>query len=79
MVLLHSTSQTSAAILDELLTKWEEMGYTFGTLEELFGKINCCLPAVPADDSCSAGQVSLRHWVPLGIVLSARSERFVTE
>ena len=41
--------------------------------------INCCLPAVPADDSCWAGQVSLRHWVPLGIVLSARSERFVTE
>ena len=35
VVLLHSTSSTNAAILDELLTKWEEMGYTFGTLEEL--------------------------------------------
>lgn len=35
IVLLHSTSATNAAILDELLTKWEEMGYTFGTLEEL--------------------------------------------
>ena len=22
-------------ILDELLTKWEDMGYTFGTLDEL--------------------------------------------
>ena len=36
VVLLHSTSQTNAAILDELLTKWEEMGYRFGTLDELF-------------------------------------------
>ena len=34
-VLLHSTSQTNADILDELLTKWEDMGYTFGTLDEL--------------------------------------------
>ena len=30
-----TTSSTNAEILDELLTKWEEMGYTFGTLEEL--------------------------------------------
>ncbi len=37
VVLLHSTSQTNAAILDELLTRWEAMGYRFGTLEELFG------------------------------------------
>ena len=37
VVLLHSTSQTNAAILDELLTKWEEMGYSFGTLEDLYG------------------------------------------
>ena len=36
VVLLHSTSETNAAILDELLTRWEEMGYRFGTLEELF-------------------------------------------
>ncbi len=36
VVLLHSTSKTNAAILDELLTKWKEMGYTFGTVEELF-------------------------------------------
>ena len=36
VVLLHSTSQTNAQILDELLTHWEEMGYRFGTLEELF-------------------------------------------
>ena len=35
IVLLHSTSSTNAQILDELLTKWEEMGYTFGTLQEL--------------------------------------------
>lgn len=35
IVLLHSTSQTNAQILDELLTKWEEMGYQFGRLDEL--------------------------------------------
>lgn len=35
IVLLHSTSSTNASILDELLTKWEEMGYTFGTLQDL--------------------------------------------
>lgn len=34
IVLLHSTSKTNAEILDELLTKWEEMGYTFRTLED---------------------------------------------
>ena len=36
VVLLHSTSSTNAEILDELLTRWEEMGYRFGTMEELF-------------------------------------------
>ena len=36
VVLLHSTSQTNAQILDDLLTKWEDMGYTFGTIDELF-------------------------------------------
>ena len=35
IVLLHSTSSTNAEILDELLSKWEASGYTFGTLEEL--------------------------------------------
>ena len=35
IVLLHSTSQTNAGILDDLLTKWEDMGYTFASLEEL--------------------------------------------
>ena len=34
VVLLHSTSKTNGEILDELLTKWEEMGYTFRTLED---------------------------------------------
>ena len=36
VVLLHSTSKTNGEILDTLLTKWKEMGYRFGTLEELF-------------------------------------------
>ena len=34
IVLLHSTSKTNGEIMDELLTKWEEMGYTFGRLED---------------------------------------------
>lgn len=37
IVLLHSTSKTNGEILDSLLTKWEEMGYTFGSLEDLKG------------------------------------------
>lgn len=35
IVLLHSTSKTNSEILDELLTKWENEGYSFGTLNEL--------------------------------------------
>ena len=40
IVLLHSTSATNAEILDELLGKWEDMGYRFGTLDELFDALN---------------------------------------
>ena len=35
IVLLHQTSSTNANILDDLLTKWEEMGFTFASLDEL--------------------------------------------
>jgi len=35
IVLLHSTSKTNGEILDDLLTKWEEMGYRFGELAEI--------------------------------------------
>ena len=35
IVLLHNTSKTNGEILDELLSKWKEMGYSFGTLKEL--------------------------------------------
>ncbi len=38
VVLLHSTSQTNADILDELLTKWEGMGYQFASLDDLFAE-----------------------------------------
>lgn len=37
VILLHSTSQTNAEILGDLLTHWEQEGYRFGTLDELFG------------------------------------------
>ena len=36
VVLLHSTSQTNAAILDDLLTKWKDMGYSFESIDRLF-------------------------------------------
>lgn len=36
VVLLHSTSQTNAEILDELLTRWEELGYEFAPIDTLF-------------------------------------------
>lgn len=35
IVLLHSTSSTNAAVLDELITRWKADGYTFGTLDDL--------------------------------------------
>lgn len=38
IVLLHSTSKTNGEILDELLTKWEEMGYTFAPLSDFCEK-----------------------------------------
>lgn len=37
VVLLHSTSRTNAEIMDELLSKWEQEGYRFASIEELFG------------------------------------------
>lgn len=35
VVLLHNTSKTNGNIMDELLTKWEDMGYTFKSLNQL--------------------------------------------
>jgi len=36
VVLLHSTSQTNAEILDELLSRWKSEGYTFESIDKLF-------------------------------------------
>lgn len=36
VILLHSTSKTNADILDELLTKYKEMGYTFESIDTLY-------------------------------------------
>ena len=36
VVLLHSTSTTTCAMLDELLTRWEDLGYRFAPIAELF-------------------------------------------
>lgn len=35
IILLHPTSSTNAKILPELIDTWREMGYRFGTLDEL--------------------------------------------
>lgn len=45
VVLLHNTSKTNAEVLDELLTEWEKMGYSFGTLDELLNS------AIPGSES----------------------------
>ena len=36
VILPHSTSQTNAEILEELIGRWKEEGYRFGTIKELF-------------------------------------------
>ena len=37
VVLLHNTSDTNGAIIDDLMTKWEELGYSFRPLSDLTG------------------------------------------
>lgn len=49
IVLLHTVSATNAAILDELLTQWEQQGYTFSYLSALPGLSNPPKTAVPSD------------------------------
>lgn len=38
IVLLHNTSQTNGEIIDELIAKWEEMGYSIKPLSDLAGQ-----------------------------------------
>jgi len=38
ILLLHPTSATNAAILKDLIHTWKEMGYTFGTMDQLTGE-----------------------------------------
>lgn len=35
IILLHSTSSTNAEILNDIITEWKNMGYTFGNLNEI--------------------------------------------
>lgn len=53
VVLLHNTSKTNGEILDELLTKWEELGYTFHPLSELTGKAGSEKPVTPSQNTKS--------------------------
>lgn len=41
VMLLHPTSATNAAILGEVLSELKEMGYRFGSLDELTGGASC--------------------------------------
>ncbi len=54
VVLLHNTSKTNGEILDELLTKWEELGYTFHPLSELAGEAAPASNPLPASSSTAA-------------------------
>lgn len=51
IVLLHSTSKTNGEIMDELLTKWEEMGYSFKPLSDFAAQGQEAAPtnAIPAE------------------------------
>ena len=40
VILLHPTSETNAKIMPELIKAWREMGYSFGTLDELVSTCN---------------------------------------
>ena len=35
IVILHSTSKTNSEILQELIAKWKDMGYSFGNLSDI--------------------------------------------
>lgn len=54
IVLLHSTSTTNAAILDDLLSEWERAGYTFGRLTEL-GAAAAAGDSIAAPPAAAAG------------------------
>lgn len=49
IVLLHAVSSTNAAILDELLTGWENQGYRFDYLSALPGLSDPAKTAIPSD------------------------------
>ena len=38
VILLHSSSATNAEILDDLLTEWKAMGYSFASIDQLFDR-----------------------------------------
>lgn len=38
VVLLHSTSKTNGEVLDEVIAKWKELGYTFASIDQLVSK-----------------------------------------
>ena len=75
IVLLHSTSRTNAEILDDLLTKWEGMGYTFASLNELPGSEHTAQAGQTL--SCSSGfsHSLLSCFMPLQVVIDPQNRR----
>lgn len=62
VLLLHPTSATNAAILDDLLTEMEAQGYRFGTLDELAEKT-----PIP---SATESTLSIEEYQQQGLVFS---------
>ena len=63
VVLLHNTSRTNAEILEELIVRWKEMGYRFGSLEEFYAGADAVSEtAAEASDALSRLLESIIRW-----------------
>lgn len=51
VVLLHATSKTNAEIMDEIITKWKQMGYRFEDLYHLTGSSPPATDVEPIEDT----------------------------
>lgn len=67
VLLLHPTSATNAAILDELLTEMESRGYRFGTLDELS-------EVTKTRNERSAETVNIEQYKQQGLVFAGNRE-----
>ncbi len=73
VLLLHPTSATNAAILDELLTEMENRGYRFGTLDELAESRSSQTSSVP-QDSHASGTMNIEQYKQQGLVFAGNRD-----